>query len=393
MSELTPEYGARLLRAALVEDLDGGVDVTSVATIPVDQWSTGRFVARNAGTIAGLAIVLPGLAEQFPDATLVPAVADGDRVEGGALLLTVTAPTRALLTIERSALNLLCHLSGIATVTSRWVDAVAGTGAEIRDTRKTTPGLRLAEKYAVTCGGGTNHRMSLSDEALIKDNHIVAAGSITAALTAVREQFPGLACEVECDTLAQVAEAADAGAEMILLDNMDIVTTGEAVRLVAGRSRTEASGNLSLAVARDVALTGVDYLSVGALTHSAPVLDIGLDLDPVPGRSPLMLLAIDVGNTNTVFGLFEGSRLVDHWRISTEARRTGDELGLTVAGLLGDRVVRGDRAVLLLHRPGRPAHRPRGLLQAVPGLAAGDRRAGRQDRRTDPVRQPEGGWR
>src|SRR3954453_11394354 len=189
MKELPPDYGARLLQAALVEDLDGGVDVTSVATIPVDQWSTGRFVARNPGTVAGLAVIMPGLAEQFPDAHVVAAAADSDRVEAGALLLTVTAPTRALLTVERSALNLLCHLSGIATLTRRWVDAVAGTGAEIRDTRKTTPGLRLAEKYAVTCGGGTNHRLSLSDEALIKDNHVVAAGSITAALDAVRSLF------------------------------------------------------------------------------------------------------------------------------------------------------------------------------------------------------------
>jgi nicotinate-nucleotide pyrophosphorylase (carboxylating) len=275
---LPPGYGARLVREALIEDLAGGVDVTSVATIPEHHRSTGRFVTRSPGTIAGLAIVLPGLAEQLADAAIEPAVEDGTRVASGDVLLTVTAPTRALLTVERSTLNLLCHLSGIATLTSRWVDAIAGTGAEIRDTRKTTPGLRLAEKYAVRCGGGTNHRMSLSDEALIKDNHIVAAGSIAAALAAVRAQFPGLACEVECDTLEQVAEAAEAGAEMILLDNMDVVTTGEAVRLVGGRCRTESSGRLTLADARDVAMTGVDYLAVGALTHSAPVLDIGLDL-------------------------------------------------------------------------------------------------------------------
>lgn len=269
-------YGATLLRDALIEDLDGGTDVTSVATIPADHRSTGRFVSRDAGVVAGLALVLPWLEAELDD--VVPAVDDGARVAPGDVLLTVTGPTRTLLTLERSVLNLLCHLSGIATLTSRWVAAVADTGAEIRDTRKTTPGLRLAEKYAVRCGGGTNHRMSLSDEALIKDNHVVAAGSITAALAAVRAQFPGLSCEVECDTLAQVAEAAEAGAELILLDNMDIVTTGEAVRLVGGRSRTESSGGLTLESARDVASTGVDYLSVGALTHSAPVLDIGLDL-------------------------------------------------------------------------------------------------------------------
>jgi nicotinate-nucleotide pyrophosphorylase (carboxylating) len=273
-------YGARLMRDALAEDLDGGVDVTSVATIPAGMRSTGRFVTRSAGTIAGLAVVLPGLVELLTDADIVPSLGDGARVVPGDLVLTVTALTRELLTLERTTLNLLGHLSGVATLTSHWVAAVAGTGAEIRDTRKTTPGLRLAEKYAVVCGGGTNHRMSLSDEALIKDNHIVAAGGITAALEAVRALFPGLACEVECDTLEQVAEAADAGAEMILLDNMDIVTTGHAVRLVDGRSRTESSGRLSLESAREVAMTGVDYLSVGALTHSAAVLDIGLDLQP-----------------------------------------------------------------------------------------------------------------
>ena len=279
MSEhtLPAGYGARLLRDALVEDLDGGVDVTSVATIPDGHRSTGRFVTRDHGVVAGLAVVLDVLVEELDEVTV--SVQDGAHVRPGDVLLTVTGPTRTLLTLERSTLNLLCHLSGIATLTRRWVEAVAGTGAEIRDTRKTTPGLRLAEKYAVRCGGGTNHRMSLSDEALIKDNHVVAAGSITAALLAVRVHFPGLACEVECDTLAQVAEAADAGAEMILLDNMDVVTTGEAVRLVGGRSRTESSGGLTLDLARDVALTGVDYLSVGALTHSAPVLDIGLDLE------------------------------------------------------------------------------------------------------------------
>ena len=280
---LPPGYGLRLMTEALAEDLDGGVDVTSVATIPHGQRSTGRFVTRQAGTVAGLAVVLPGLVELLTDADIVPTLGDGARVVPGDLLLTVTASTRELLTLERVTLNLLGHLSGIATLTSHWVDAVAGTGAEIRDTRKTTPGLRKAEKYAVACGGGTNHRMSLSDEALIKDNHIVAAGSITAALEAVRAQFPGLRCEVECDTLEQVAEAADAGAELILLDNMDVVTTGQAVRLVGGRSRTESSGRLSLASAREVALTGVDYLSVGALTHSAPVLDIGLDLTALDG--------------------------------------------------------------------------------------------------------------
>jgi nicotinate-nucleotide pyrophosphorylase (carboxylating) len=276
MSELPPDYAARVLADALAEDLAGGVDVTSVATIPEGQRSTGRFVSRQAGTLAGLEVVVPGLQALGLDVERV--AADGDRVLAGDVVLVATGPTRTLLTVERTALNLLGHLSGVATLTARWADEVAGTGARIRDTRKTTPGLRLAEKYAVRCGGGTNHRLSLSDEALIKDNHVLAAGGITAALDAVRAQFPGLVCEVECDTLAQVAEAADAGAELILLDNMDVVTTGEAVRLVGGRARTEASGGLSLDTAHEVALTGVDFLSVGALTHSSPVLDIGLDL-------------------------------------------------------------------------------------------------------------------
>jgi nicotinate-nucleotide pyrophosphorylase (carboxylating) len=280
---LPPDYGARLVREALAEDLDGGVDVTSVATIDESHRSVGRFVTRSPGTVAGLEVIVPGLVEHGLEVSVE--TSDGSRVGAGTLLATVAGPTRTLLTLERTALNLLCHLSGVATFTSRWVDAIDGTGAKVRDTRKTTPGLRLAEKYAVRCGGGTNHRMSLSDEALIKDNHIVAAGSITAALDAVRSRFPGLACEVECDTLAQVAEAAEAGAELILLDNMDVVTTGEAVRLVGGRARTESSGRLTLESAREVALTGVDYLAVGALTHSAPVLDIGLDLTDERGQA------------------------------------------------------------------------------------------------------------
>jgi nicotinate-nucleotide pyrophosphorylase (carboxylating) len=190
----------------------------------------------------------------------------------------VTGPLAAILTAERTALNLLCHLSGVATLTRSWVLAVAGTGAQIRDTRKTLPGLRALQKYAVRCGGGVNHRMSLSDAALIKDNHVAAAGSVTAAFAAVTAAAAGLPVEVECDTLAQVAQAAAAGAELILLDNFAVPDLARAVALVAGRARLEASGGLTLATARAVALTGVDYLAVGALTHSAPVLDIGLDL-------------------------------------------------------------------------------------------------------------------
>ena len=194
-------------------------------------------------------------------------------------MLQVTGRVRDLLTAERSALNLLCHLSGVATLTARWVEAVDGTGARIRDTRKTTPGLRALEKYAVRAGGGVNHRMALSDAALVKDNHVVSAGGVAAAFHAVREAFPGVPVEVECDTVAQVREVLEAGADLVLLDNMDLTDLREAVALCRSAGvLTEASGGLSLEVARDVAETGVDFLAVGALTHSAPVLDLGMDL-------------------------------------------------------------------------------------------------------------------
>ena len=213
------------------------------------------------------------------DLTVEPLAADGDRARPGASVLRAsTGPVAPILTAERTALNLLCHLSGIATLTRQWADEIGGTGARVRDTRKTLPGLRALQKYAVRCGGGVNHRMSLSDAALIKDNHVAAAGSVAAAVAAVRARAPGLPLEVECDTLAQVAEALAAGADLILLDNFTIADTAAAVRLAAGRALLEASGGLTLATARSVAQTGVDYLAVGALTHSAPALDIGLDL-------------------------------------------------------------------------------------------------------------------
>ncbi len=193
-------------------------------------------------------------------------------------MLTAAGPVRQLLTVERTMLNLLCHLSGVATLTARWVDAVAGTAAQIRDTRKTTPGLRALEKYAVRCGGGVNHRMGLWDAALVKDNHVAAAGGVAAAFTAVRENFPGITVEVECDTVEQVREAIAAGADLILLDNMSLADLRTSVELAHPAVLLEASGGLSLDVAHDVAATGVDYLAVGALTHSAPILDLGLDL-------------------------------------------------------------------------------------------------------------------
>jgi nicotinate-nucleotide pyrophosphorylase (carboxylating) len=277
---LDPAEAERLAALALAEDLAGGLDVTTLATVPADHVGTADLVARVDGVVAGLPIAAAVFAARLGgggDVTL--RAADGDRVRAGEVLLTVTGPTRELLTAERSALNLLTHLSGIATLTRRWVDTVAGTGALIRDTRKTMPGLRTAEKYAVRCGGGSNHRMGLHDQALVKDNHVVAAGGVTAALRAVRERFPNVFCEVECDTLDQVEEAVREGAALVLLDNMDVATTLAAVEIARRHgTKTESSGRLSLANARAVAETGVDYLAVGALTHSAPALDIGLDL-------------------------------------------------------------------------------------------------------------------
>jgi nicotinate-nucleotide pyrophosphorylase (carboxylating) len=193
-------------------------------------------------------------------------------------VLTVAGPARALLTAERTALNLIGHLSGIASLTRRWVDAVTGTSAAIRDTRQTTPGLRSLEKYAVRCGGGVNHRFSLSDMAMVKDNHVLAAGGVVPAYEAVRTAYPQLAVEVEVTDLEQLRQLLEVGCERILLDNMDTATMTEAVRLTAGRASLEASGGLTLERAREVAETGVDYISVGALTHSVKVFDLGLDL-------------------------------------------------------------------------------------------------------------------
>jgi nicotinate-nucleotide pyrophosphorylase len=275
---LDPDAVRSLAAGALAEDLAGGVDVTTAATVPRDERGRADLVARTPGVVAGLPVAAVVFWLASPVVHCAPVAADGDQVRAGEVLLTVSGPVGPILTAERTALNLLCHLSGVATLTRRWVDAVAGTGARIRDTRKTLPGLRALEKYAVRCGGGANHRMSLSDAALIKDNHVAAAGSVAAAFAAVRAHAPGLPLEVECDTLDQVAEALAAGADLILLDNFDVPALTEAVRLADGRALLEASGGLTLAGARSVAQTGVDYLAVGALTHSAPALDIGLDL-------------------------------------------------------------------------------------------------------------------
>ena len=273
-----------LVASALAEDLGGGVDVTSVATVPDDQVALLDLTARAAGVVAGIPVAARVFQLQSEGATGVTGVrADGDRVAPGDVVLTVSGRTRDLLVAERTALNLLCHLSGVATATAAWADALAGTGARVRDTRKTTPGLRALEKYAVRCGGGVNHRMGLWDAALVKDNHVVAAGGVAAAFEAVRARFPGVPVEVEVDSLDQLAEVVRAGADLVLLDNFTPEQTAAAVALVAGRCQLESSGGLTLAVAREYAGTGVDFLAVGALTHSAPVLDLGADLRAVEG--------------------------------------------------------------------------------------------------------------
>ncbi|MFK0257629.1 carboxylating nicotinate-nucleotide diphosphorylase [Streptomyces sp. NPDC090445] len=280
---LDPVEVEDIAHMALAEDLDGGVDVTTVATVPEDAEAVADFVAREDGVVAGLRVVEAVFSVACSEAFEVERHAeDGDTVKKGDVLLSVRALTRDLLTAERSALNILCRLSGIATATRRWADVLEGTNAKVRDTRKTTPGLRSLEKYAVRCGGGVNHRMSLSDAALVKDNHVVAAGGVAQAFRAVREAFPEVPIEVEVDTLHQAREVMDAGADLILLDNFTPMDTEEAVILNRehnkGRAILESSGRLTLENARAYAETGVDFLAVGALTHSSPILDIGLDL-------------------------------------------------------------------------------------------------------------------
>ncbi len=269
----------RVVRTALAEDLGAEGDITTLATVDPDATAAARLVSRQDGVVAGLPvaayvfdIVSHGRVQvEFH-------VADGDRVGPGDVLATARGPLRDLLTAERTALNLLGHLSGVASLTRAWADAIKGTGARVRDTRKTMPGLRSLEKYAVRMGGGVNHRMSLSDAALVKDNHVVAAGGVVAAFERVRALYPGVPLEIEVDTVEQARAVIDAGADLVLLDNMPPAEMREVVAFATGRARLEASGRLSLGHARAVAATGVDYLAVGALTHSAPVLDIGLDM-------------------------------------------------------------------------------------------------------------------
>ncbi len=266
----------RAVRAALDEDLRYGPDITTAAVIPPGAVGVAEIVARQPGVVAGL----PVAAAVLDVAAFTPALGDGDRVKAGDVVARVDGPMAEILTAERTLLNFLAHLSGIATVTRAWVDAIDGTGAFIRDTRKTIPGLRVLEKYAVRCGGGVNHRMGLGDAALIKDNHIAAAGGVPAAFRAVRAAAPGIAVEVECDTVIQVEEALAAGATLILLDNMSLEDMRAAVGIARAhpRAKLEASGGLRLETARAVAETGVHYLAVGALTHSSHALDLALDL-------------------------------------------------------------------------------------------------------------------
>ena len=277
ISQLDSKTLENLIRVAITEDLAGGLDVTSVATIPEEQNAVAEFRSRKPGVIAGIPVVCAVL-EICGITDYEIKKKDGEVASANSLLLVATGKTRALLLAERSALNFIGRLSGIATLTKSWVDEVADTNVAIRDTRKTTPGLRELEKYAVRMGGGMNHRFSLSDAALIKDNHVLAAGGVAQAFKLVKAKFPNLPLEVEVDSLQQLREVVEAGADLVLLDNMSIEECRAAVEIVSGRAKLEASGGLILSNAHAYAKTGVDYLAVGALTHSAPVLDIGLDL-------------------------------------------------------------------------------------------------------------------
>lgn len=275
---LDPAWVDDVVRRALAEDLGDRGDVTSQATIPAGQTGTADVIARAPGVVAGLPVAVAVLDTVVDDAQVDQRRTDGDRVSPHDILLTVTGSTQRLLTAERTMLNLLCRISGVATATRAWADALAGSGTTVLDTRKTTPGLRALEKYAVRCGGGTNKRLGLYDVAMIKDNHTVAAGGVAAAYDAVRRTYPDIVIQVEVSTVDMAVNAVRAGATFLLCDNMPpdqlravVVAVGQTVEL-------EATGGLTLARAREYAETGVHYLSVGALTHSAPIVDIAMDL-------------------------------------------------------------------------------------------------------------------
>ena len=277
---LPPDEVLRIVTMALDEDLGPDhLDVTSVATIPADQVDTGDLVARATGVVAGLGVAAAVFdLTAAGSATFAHRIDDGARVVRGDVLATVTGPTRALLSAERAALNLIGRMSGVATHTRAWADALAGTGTQVLDTRKTTPGLRVLEKYAVRAGGGVNKRMGLYDVAMVKDNHALAAGGVVAAYRRVREAFPDVPVQVEVTTEAEAVAAVEAGATFLLSDNMSPDQLRRVVVAVGGRADLEATGGLTLDVAAEYAATGVNYLSVGGLTHSSPILDIALDL-------------------------------------------------------------------------------------------------------------------
>ena len=273
---LSPNHIFQQVKDAISEDLAGGQDLTSVATITQSQFSTADFVTRTGGVVSGLHVVAAVL-EYCGVNHYEVLVDEGAKVSAGKVLITAQGNTQKLLLAERTALNFLSHLSGISTLTNQWVSEISGTKCQVRDTRKTTPGLRMLEKFAVRMGGGTNHRLSLSQAALIKDNHILAAGSISAAFNATKKMFPDKSIEIEVDSIDQLNEAVKLKPDLILLDNMSVEQCSQAVFISAGLVKLEASGGIAISNAKSYAATGVDYLAIGSLTHSAPALDIGLD--------------------------------------------------------------------------------------------------------------------
>lgn len=284
---LFPVQFEDLLRDALREDLGAAGDLTSEAILPAGALATARVVARAPGVVAGLGIATRAFSLLDPALEVKLEVEDGARVEADRALAEVSGSARAILAAERTVLNLLGRLCGIATATAAYVAAVAGTAATIVCTRKTTPGLRALEKYAVRCGGGANHRFGLDDAVLIKDNHLAVAGSVRAAVESARRRVGHLVkIQVEVDDWIQLEEALATGVEAILLDNFEPAQLAEAVRRVGGRATTEASGGITLANVRAVAETGVDRISIGALTHSSPALDVALDVLPLPAAQP-----------------------------------------------------------------------------------------------------------
>ena len=273
---LSPNHIFQQVKDAISEDLAGGQDLTSVATITQSQVSTADFTTRVSGVVSGLHVVAAVL-EYCGVNHYEVLVDEGAKVSAGKVLITAQGNTQKILLAERTALNFLSHLSGISTLTNQWVSEISGTKCQIRDTRKTTPGLRMLEKFAVRMGGGVNHRLSLSQAALIKDNHIMAAGSISDAFNAIKKMYPDKSIEIEVDSIDQLKEAIRLKPDLILLDNMSTDQCNEAVSITNGLVKLEASGGIAISNAKSYAATGVDYLAIGSLTHSAPALDIGLD--------------------------------------------------------------------------------------------------------------------